>query len=512
MTESSTTITRQNVSAPTGGIPRVTRPTISSGVEEIGKTLGAGIVGFLQVKGGEKKANFAFELRKKVNLWALTKNKHEVSKLRDKAIADAGPDGTDILTPEDMVAAQKGIKPEFSPHFTKNADGSITTTDGDKNILHIQPPPEKFDRGQVESGTARIKQGLAYNQKTFPRTAETLKIQLIDPHTPNPRNPDPVQVTKHKALIKASLSFSAVLTTVGKVIERATDENIAEKGTDVSALDPPNRHGRNLDELFIHLNQASSTLEAMNRYSQSGLGGPAQIAPISVFNAMKSEVLKRFIDPQVAAAYGGTKEIRKFLDTLEEDIDASAKDAIKLGADATYSKEAETLAETFKFKRQIEEEARISNWSPEFKDLAVQAPVISALSAVTKILIERNQPKAAGRIAEIISNNALAAEYDSAIRTIDSFSTPNPDPITRIFSAINILSDSLISSYDAERMQRAKKAVESLLANKNIDWSRNPPALEAMEKLKEKVFSGTNMSRANSITPGITSLQNSGGP
>ena len=70
----------------------------------------------------------------------------------------------------------------------------------------------------------------------------------------------------------------------------------------------------------------------------------------------------------------------------------------------------------------------------------------------------------------------------------------------------------MISSFDAPRMRRAKKAVDGLLANKNIDWSRNLTAREKLEYLQEKVFSGTNMSRAESITPGVSALRKARNP
>jgi hypothetical protein len=505
-------ITRQRISAPIGGIPRVSRKDFTSNIEDIATPILKGLVGMFQVAGNEAKAEFSFDLQSKINIWSLTKNKLEVSKLRDKALADAGPDGTDILTIEDMVSAQRNMKPEFTPHRVKNNDGSISTFDSNRNLLFRTDPPTSTKEGSIEGALGRRRQNLEANQKAFPRTAETLRIQLIDPHKPaaNDPNPDPIQVTKYNNLMKATLQFSDSLANIRTTIIDLADAHLMEMGTDISELDPENRQEDNREKLFIVVGAASLKLEAMNRYSQAGLGGPAQIAPISVFNAMKSEIMNMFIDDEIRDAFGDLKPIREFMDTLEADIDQSAKDAFELGTDKTALVEATVQRDRFIIKRQLEDEIRRGTWSDEFKEAVLMSDALSALATTAKILIERNQPRAAGRIAEIIADQALSGQWDSAVRTINSFSTPNPEEPTAIFSAHKVLVDSLIGTFDAVRMRAGKKAVVGILSNKNIDWSRNPQAKEKMEDLLESVFSDENMLRANPITRGVKRLREAG--
>jgi len=502
-------ITRQRISAPVGGIPRVSRKDFTSNIEDIATPIIKGLVGMFQVSGNEAKAEFAFDLQSKMNLWALTKNKHELSILRDRALTDAGPDGTDILTAEDIVSAQKNLRPEFTPHRVKNKDGSVSTFDSNKNLLFRTEPPTSTQEGDVEGALGRKRQALEVNQKAFPRTSETLRIHLVDPHKPAPNdpNPDPAQVAKYNKLMRSTLQFSDSITNIRSTIRDLADAHLIEIGTDVSEVDPITRQTANRDKLFIAIEAASHQLEEMNRFSQAGVGGPAQIAPISVFNAMKSEIMNMFTNDRIRDAFGDLKEIRDFMDTIEADIDKSALDAFRLGADATALAESQVIRDRFIAKRQIEDEIRISTWSDEFKDAARSAPVIAALATIAKILVERNQPRAAGYIAEMIASHALTEQWDSAVRDINSFQTANPVGTARIYSAFQRLRDNLVGTFDGPRMEAGRKAVVSILSNKNIDWSKSEGAKEKMEELLGTVFGKENMARAANILVGVNRLR-----
>ena len=232
MVEVKTDITRQNISAPTGGIPRVSRPNIESGIEKTLAPLFKGLAGVLATSGNEAKANFAFNLQNELNSASLTMNKLELSKLRDKRIAAAGPEGSNILTAEDARMAQKGIKPEFTFHRVRDqATGDILVLDQNKNIIERIKIETPLDRGRFDEASGRIQSGLKYTQATFPRTGDTLKAQLVDPHLDDP--------VKYKKMMDASLELSGELANIGKVIQRGIDLHLARTGKEVSELDIP---------------------------------------------------------------------------------------------------------------------------------------------------------------------------------------------------------------------------------------------------------------------------------
>ena len=142
MAEVKAHIARPRVSAPIGGIPRTDSPNITRNIEKIATPLIEGIVGALTMGGNNDKAQFFFKLSSDVNKWSLTKTVHEVAKLRDSALLEAGPDGRDLLTPEEMFRAQKNIRPEFTIRRVKNKDGSVSSYDSNQNLMHTAPPPD----------------------------------------------------------------------------------------------------------------------------------------------------------------------------------------------------------------------------------------------------------------------------------------------------------------------------------------------------------------------------------
>jgi hypothetical protein len=507
MTEQTSVIDRQGVPARIGGIPRVSRPDSTSGIKATLEPLFTGIMGAITTADNEKKAKFAFSLRNKLNQASITKNQLEVANLRDKLINAEGPDGSGLLTPEDMREAQK-MKPEFT--FNRKIDqatGDTIVYDADNNIIQRikAAPPET---GDTEAHLERVTRGLNYVQEKMPNFSNTLNAQLINPH--DPKNGG--DVVKFKALGDAGVELGGEVSRVIEVIESAITLHHIRTGKEMSILDITNRGEFNRDKLFEAVEAFSLQLEAINRYSQAGIGGPAQIAPISVFNAFKGDLYKMLITPEATAAYGGLKEVRTFMDLLEADIDKAATDAFTLGTDRTALVESQTIAETYKAEREIRHAAIRNTWTPEFAKAALESKGMAAIATTIKVLKETGQQFAAGRMAEIIAEQATGTAYDMAIRTINSFSTPNPEEAVEIYSAAKILRDSLLSSFDAPRMRRAKKAIDGLLANKNIDWSRNPAAKEAIEYLQDKVFSGSNMARAESIIPGVSALRKARNP
>jgi len=501
MVETPTTITRQSVGAPSGGMPRIPRSNISSGIEAIGKTVGEGLVGFFEVRGNEKKAKWAFKFRNTLNNLAITKNRLEVANERDRLIKEAGPDGSGILSQMDMRQAQQ-MKPEFVLNRRRDQfSGDTLVYDENNQIVARIPAKESAEKGIVENALNRIQNGtpsgLRALQDAFPRTSETLETQLINPHVGDPE--------KHKKAQAAALELSVELDRVSTTIQQAIDLTIMRTGTEYSTLDIKARDKVNRDRLFVALEGFSLQLEALNRYSQEGVGGPAQIAPISVFNAFKGELQKMLITPEASSAYGGMEEVRRFLDTMETDIDSAAQNAIAFGTTATYAKELKFEKEFFVITRELREEAVRAKWPQPFLEATVNAEGLTALATAKEHLQKSGQPKAASFIADIVTNQLMGRQYDSAIEDLESFLTDKPVESSQIFLAMKLFSDSALSTIDAKRMRRAKAAIVNLLEaskgpDRRISFAKNPDAERVLRELLEMKFNDKKMAVVEPIT------------
>ena len=307
--------------------------------------------------------------------------------------------------------------------------------------------------------------------------------------------------------MKASKHFSDSLADVGRTIDKLIDKHLLDRGSDVSELDPPNRAEDNRERLFVVVEAATLELEAMNQFSQEGLGGPAQIAPITVFNAMKSEVFKLLIEEEASDAFGGLKEIRAFFDDLESDIDKSALDAIAMSRDATLAKEVGFQTTRFRLTRELRALKVEEGWSDTFFEMMISAQGLSFMASASSFLIKSSQPYSVKKLAEVATNQLMGPHYDRAIDDILSFGTDPTVTKTEIFAAMDLAQDSYLSTIDSRRMIGMRDAIKSLLDNPKINFKRNSLAKKRLREILSTKFSGPNMAKAETLAPTLSKLR-----
>jgi len=479
MVETKTEITRQNVPSVGGGFRAPPRP---ADISEPFKIIGRGIVAAVEAAGNDVFAKAGFELQNKINKAAIgDTNKHTLKFLRDTTLKDWESSGR--ITSVQARRLQIQIKPEYGLTKKSLGGGRIGLYDPNGSLVNIIEPPKTGGKpGKYEEGPIAVKRHIAI-VKNYAPNFDTAFSAVFGPESGS--LPDTMRGIASDLMEVAKVASDA--------LSDITDNTASYRSGHVgkSTYIDASIRGERFRDLESKLNIITGIMVQANLTAQDDLRkGPPKNGITRVWNALRLDLDKMFVDPAARMAYGISEDdtlLTKMYERLRKRIDFSFQHAITAGKGGTITQKRKLQADSQKALQTIEILAEQLNWSPEKKAIVANLPLLKALSEVAATL-----PGRAGdvlgvgellRVAFSDTSRLLIIKQISDIEDIGPDKYPPPAEITQ---AIDSIFNNQYIKTDITLFTRAKKAFDAL--RKATDFKGNKLLKQRVDKLYSHLF------------------------
>jgi hypothetical protein len=479
MVETKTEITRQNVPSVSGGFRAPPRP---ADISEPFKIIGRGIVAAVEAAGNDVFAKAGFELQNIINKASIgDTNKHTLKFLRDSKLKDWEKSGR--ITSVQAYKLQRQIKPEYGLTKKSLGGGRIGLYDPNGSLVNIIEPPKTGGKpGKFEEGPIAVKKHIA-TVKNYAPNFDTAFSAVFGPESGS--LPDTMRTIAPDLMEVAKVASGA--------LSDIADNTASYRNGSVGAstyIDESVR-GERFRDLESKLNVITGIMVQSNITAQDDLGtGPPKNGITRVWNALRLDLDKMFVDPDARMAYGISEDdtlLTKMYERLRKRIDFSFQHAITSGKGGTITEKRKLQAASATYLQTVETLSTQLNWSPEKKSLMANMDLLVGISKVVETL--------PGKAGDIVGGEELlrAAFNDTArlliikqisdIENISPEKRPSPSDFTEAIDSI--ITNKYIRT-DITLFMRAKNAFDGL--RKATDFKNNKLLKSKVDNLYIKLF------------------------